>query len=127
MNEEINCVVAPTPYTLKKRVGPPKFTNFVPEFDKGLLEKAFRKDIAWSLCGILDDEDLPLLGSWTPFNKLVSGHESEKIVQEYLPVTPHPPEYPVCKEYLDFLLNVIEELEIPLVCVQLDGMVYRKF
>ena len=105
----------PSEYHPGKRVGPPLF----PDFDQCL-----RRDIAWSLCGVLDEEKLPLLGCWTPFNKLVTSHSSEAIVQEFLPVTPHPPVYPVCKEYLDFLLDVIEELEIPFMYVHSDELVY---
>ena len=92
--------VEPLPY--RKRVGPAVFTNFCLQVKTDYLEESLKRDIAWSLCGTLSDEDLPLLGSWTPYNKLVSSHDCESIIQEYLPVKPHPPEYPVCKEYLDF-------------------------
>ena len=44
-----------------------------------------------------------LLRSWTFFNKLVSNVKYEAIVQEYPPVNSHPPDYPTCKYYLDFL------------------------
>ena len=37
---------------------------------------------------------------------------------------PHPPDYPTCKYYLDFLLKVIDELAIPFICVDSDEMVY---
>ena len=50
----------------------------------------------------------------------------EAVVQEYLLVNPHPPDYPICKEYLDFLLDVIDELEIPFIYVHADEMVYSK-
>ena len=73
-----------------------------------------------------DDEELPLLGSWTPFNREVTDHLTTACIQEFLPKTPHPPEYPICKEYLDFLLEIIEELELPHIFVHSDEMVYSK-
>ena len=116
LNEEpINWNKEPLPYTLGKRVGPPLLPDLQIERQDNLLEESLMKDIAWSLCGAIVDEELPLIGSWTAFNKMVSSHDSNQIVQEYLPVSPHPPEYPVCKEYLDFLLDIIEELEIPFI------------
>ena len=39
----------------------------------------------------------------------------DAVVQEYLPVNPHPPDYPICKEYLNFVLEVIDELEMPVI------------
>ena len=91
-----------------------------------ILEKSLYKDIAWSLCGVDPDESLRKLGSWTAFNKKVSKYESTQIIQEYLPVSPHPPEYPICKEYMDFLLDVMEELEIPFIFAHSDELVYSK-
>ena len=114
------------PYTLGKRVGPPLLPDLQIERQDNLLEASLMKDIAWSLCGAIVDEELPLIGSWTAFNKMVSSHDSNQIVQEYLPVSPHPPEYPVCKEYLDFLLDIIEELEIPFIYAHSDEAVYSK-
>ena len=40
----------------------------------------------WSLCGVLNDENLPLLGSWTFFKKLVSNVEYEAVAQQYLSI-----------------------------------------
>ena len=101
-------------------------SDFTLQYETDEIGQCFRRDIAWSLCGVLDEEELPLLGSWTPFNRLVTSHLSEAIVQDFRPVTPHPPEYPVCKEYLDFLLDLIEELEIPFMYVHSDELVYSK-
>ena len=71
-------------------------------------------------------EDLELSGSWTPFNKSVSKLNTVACREAYLPVTPHPPEYPVCKDYLDFLIEIIEEFELPHIFVHSDGLVYSK-
>ena len=76
--------------------------------------------------GANDGEQFSAIGSWTSFHKSVTKEETEKCVQEYLPVIPEPPEYPVCKEYLDFLLEVIEYLEIPHIFVHSDEMIYAK-
>ena len=104
----------------------PLFSDFTLQYETDEIGQCLRRDIAWSLCGVLDEEELQLLGSWTPFNRLVTSHLSEAIVQDFRPVTPHPPEYPVCKEYLDFLLDLIEELEIPFMYVHSDELVYSK-
>ena len=37
-----------------------------------------------------------------------------------------PPEYPVCKEYLDFLIDLLRQLEKPYIFVHADEMVYSK-
>ena len=80
------------------------------QFDTDQTELALKRGIAWSLCGVLNADNLPLLGSWTFFKNLVSNMKYEAVVQEYLPLNPHPSDYPICKEYLDFCLEVIDEL-----------------
>ena len=123
---ENNCIVEPIPYHPGKRVDPQLFPNFILEEKSNVIQESFKKNVAWALCGALVDEDLPLLGSWTPFNKRVTSHNAEPIIQKYLPVTPFEPDYPVCKEYLDFMLDVIDVLEIPFIFVHSDEMVYSK-
>ena len=59
------------------------------QFDTDEIELALRREVAWSLCSVLKDIDLPLYGSWTFFNKLVSIVKYEAVVQEYLPVKSH--------------------------------------
>ena len=74
-----------------------------------------------------DDEDgLHLLGSWTAFNKTVCEKESVKSLLKYLPANENPPEYPVCKEYLNFILDVIKFLNIPHIFVHVDEQVYAR-
>ena len=46
--------------------------------------------------------------------------------QEYFPITPAPPEYPICKTYLYFLLDMIEELHNPRIFVHSDEAVCSK-
>ena len=50
----------------------------------------------------------------------------EEVVQEYLPVILHPTDYPTCKDNLDFLVEVIDELAIPFIYVDSVEMVYSK-
>ena len=57
---------------------------------------------------------------------MVSNFATEKCIQEYLPVTAAPPDYPVCKEYLDFLLGIMQDLEIPYIYVHSHEAVYSK-
>ena len=124
--EIIEASAEPQSYDIGTRVGPPTLSNFKLSEDTEKIDASFKRDIAWSVSGLLDGDEYPLLGSWTPFNKKVSNFDTTPCVQEYLSVTPLPPDYPVCKEYLDFLLDLIEELEIPYIFVHSDEMVYAK-
>ena len=63
---------------------------------------------------------------WGPFHRMVTCHKTAACVQEFLRVSPHPPEYPICKGYLDFLVEIINELDIPHMFVHSDEMVYSK-
>ena len=93
--------------TVGKRNGLDLFPKIQMQLDTDQIKLALKRDVAWSLCGVLNDSNLPLLGSWTFFNKLVSNMKYEAVVQEHLPVNPYPRDYHICKEYLDFLLEVI--------------------
>ena len=64
--------------------------------------------------------------SWSAFNKQVSEYNTNKCVQEYLPVSPTPPEYPIWKEYLDSVLEMINDLEISHMFIHSDEAVYSK-
>ena len=75
---------------------------------------------------VIETENLSLIGSWTSFNKMVTEFKTEKCIQKYMPVCPHPAEYPVCKQYLDFLGEVILDLEIPYIFAHSDAAVYSK-
>ena len=70
--------------------------------------------------------NLLLIGSWTSFKKLTSSLDIEKYCQDYLPDIPSPPEYPICKNYLDNLIDIINDLEISNIYVNADEMVYSK-
>ena len=126
---EIQSVHVPD-YSLGKRCGPSVFSKFYDSKDERLLDERFKKDFAWSLAGSLPlkikDEELPLLGSWTAFQRAVTASETQECILEYLPMTPETPDYPVCKEYLDSLLDMIKELDISHIFVHADEMVYAK-
>ncbi len=49
-----------------------------------------------------------------------------KCTQEYLLVKPKPLDYPVLKEYMDFMLHLIKDLEIDHVFVHADEAFYAK-
>ena len=47
--------------------------------------------------------------------------------QLYKNIFHYPPDYPVCKEFQDFLFEVIAELKIPFIYVHSDKMAHSKF
>ena len=95
---------------------------------KDLVEKSFKKNILWSLAGGLPDikNDLPLLGSWTAFMKNTCREQTARSLIRYLPANENPPEHGVCKEYLDYILDVMKVLEIKSVFVHADEQVYAR-
>ena len=98
---------------------------------RGELDYCLKRDIAWSAAGSVandpeDDSTFDPLGSWTTFLRLVSKSTPIKCVQVYQPVSPHPPEYPICKQYLDSIIEIINDLEISYMFVRSDEAVYSK-
>ena len=121
----------PVPYETGTRLEPLLYPYYEDDINlKNELDNCLMKDIAWSNAGSspndFQGENLQLLGSWTPFNKIVTTLLPDKCIQEYLPVSLYAPDYPVCKEYLDFMLDVIEELELEYIFVHSDEAVYSK-
>ena len=113
------------PCYIDKKVGPPLFPKYKRVNDSNLLDDCLKRDVTWSVAGALplsfEDEDVTPLGSWTSFNKLTTSKETLRYVQEYLPVISSTPEYPVCKQYLDFLFELMDDLEITHVFVHADA------
>ncbi len=111
-------------------MGPKNFPNHTDVKGRQELDLCLQKDIAWSAaCSLPDklfEDAVASLGSWTAFEKQVSQYQPLICVQEYLPVTPAPPDYPMLKEYLDFLLDMIKDLDIPHVFIHADEAVYSK-
>ena len=86
----------------------------------------------WSIIGGIpatenEKDELPLVGSWTHFNKQLSNVEVRKALFKYMPVIPHSVNEPsVLKAYLEFLLETTENLEIQHIFSHCDEAVYSK-
>ena len=120
------------PYFIGKRKSPEPLPYLnMQETESTLLNTRFDLNLLWSIAGgipidIIPGEELPLIGSWTPFNKKTSVVKLSKSVLQYLPVVPTPPDYDVLKEYLDFLLDTTENLGIQHIFTHADEAVYSK-
>lgn len=93
-----------------------------------MLELSLKKDIAWSIVEGLEIQgatEQPI-GSWTCFNKETTKTKALKSIVEYLPMVPEPPEYPVCKKFLDDLLDMMKELDLDHIFAHADELVYSK-
>ena len=97
------------------QIKPPKlFPNFVDDDSSNLIIGRFKIDLLWSITGgssdnVNESEGIPLLGSWTHLNKIISEKEFQKAVIQYMPTVPQPvSDYSVHKAYLDFLLVTSE-------------------
>ena len=53
----------PLSYDVEKRSGPALFPKIQMQFDTDQAELALKRNIARSLCGVLNDDGLQLLGS----------------------------------------------------------------
>ena len=51
------------------------------QFGTGQTELALKRDIVYSLCSAMNEDDFPLPGFWTFFNKLVSNVKHVVVVQ----------------------------------------------
>ena len=52
--------------------------------------------------------------------------ETAKSLLKYLPANENPPEYYVCKDYMDFILEVTNCLDLPRVFLHADEQVYAR-
>ena len=109
---------------------PPLYPEFHDIDKRDLLDDSLKKDIAWSLAEGIDEytESQPetFLGSWTCFKKDTSNLMFDKSIVEYLPMVPEPPEYPVCKKFLDDLLDIMKELDLDHIFAHADELIYSK-
>ena len=95
------------------------------------MKYCLKRDIAWAAAGSLGTEDddgtaYDPLGSWTNFLKQTVDSTPIKAVQEYQPVWSHQPEYPICKKYLDSVIEIMNDLELSHMFVHSDELVYSK-
>ena len=113
------------------KTGPNPFSKHIDDPDNSLINIRFSEDILWSLVGgvlenLLIDPEEDICGSWTAFHRLSSNVELCKSIMEYLPVIPQAPDYGVLMEYLKFLLETTEDLNIQSIYVHADEAVYSK-
>ena len=71
-----------------------------------------QKDLTWEITiGRSLENQNKLTGSWKDFNKKVMNVDQTKSLLQYLSTIAEPPEYPVCKKFLDDLISLIKELD----------------
>ena len=121
------------PYHIGKLLHPKPFTEFVDDNSSGMIDKCFSLDKLWSVVsGVMHsksnvNEKLPLIGSWTHFNKQISGVQFQETIIQYMPVIPQPVnDHAVLKEYLHFLLETSDNLEIKHIFCHCDEAAYSK-
>ena len=121
------------PYSIGKLNGPPSFYDYVDDESKNLLELRFSTDLIWSIIGGLptteedEGEQLPLVGSWTNFNKQISKVNFHKAFVKYMPVIPESVnDLAVLKSYLQFLMETTENIDIQRIFSHCDEAVYSK-
>ena len=120
-----------TGYKVKKpMVGPTPIPSYQDQENTDLIDQCFAKDVLWSLAGGLpnndDGDELSLLGSWTAFMKQTCDEETAESLVKYLPANENPPEYQVCKDYMEFILEVANCLDLPRVFIHADEQVYAR-
>ena len=71
-----------------------------------------RKRHCVGFAGGLPDKEkrMPLLGSWTSFQKETTIENMKKSKINYLLTSPKSQQYPVCETYLDLLVDTMEVL-----------------
>ena len=91
------------------------------------LDIAWR-EIIWAIAvGVEGENEEHLIGSWTDFNRQVNEEiYVMKCLLEYLPTIPQPPEYSVCKKFLDDLLKVMRDLDLDHIFAHGDEQVYAR-
>lgn len=115
-------------FHIGERRGPPQFSDHGEDQKPEVLEWCLKKDVVWAILDALPgkSQDAEYIGSWTAFNKAVTGVDVKKSLLEYLPVIPQPPEYPVCKSFLDMLLSLMKELDVGHIFAHSDEQVYAR-
>ena len=99
--------------------------NFKDITTRDELDCCLKKDIKWAIAIAFQSDNNGALGSWTDFNRQVNRqHSHKKNILEYLPVIPQPQEYPVCKHFLEHLLELLKDLEIDHIFAHSDEKVY---
>ena len=116
-------------FNIGVRKPPPLFKDFTDNTDTDELLKSLKKDLIWAVTIGMNSEtgsEKDLIGSWTDFKKKTSTSINQKSVLEYLPAVSKQPEYPVCKKFLDDLLEMMEDLELGHIFAHSDEQVYAR-
>ena len=115
-------------FSIGQKKTPPLMKTFVDNKNTSELEKSLKKDLVWAITiGVGDNaNDDHLIGSWTDFKKKTSIETHKKSLLEYLPAVAQPPEYPVCKKFLDDCLEMMNDLEINHIFAHGDEQVYAR-
>ena len=94
---------------------------------KTSFERAIKKTLRGLLrvCLCLEEKRMPLLGSWTFFQKESTMQSMKKSKINYLP-TIHLSQKSVCKTYIHFLVDIFEVLELSHIFIQADEQVYAR-
>ena len=94
---------------------------------KTSFERAIKKTLRGLLrvCLCLEEKRMPLLGSWTFFQKESTMQNMKKSKINYLP-TIHLSQKSVCKTYIHFLVDIFEVLELSHIFIQADEQVYAR-
>ena len=95
---------------------------------QNLFQQSIEKDIVWAIAGGLPDKEkrVALLGSSRSFQKESTIENMKKSKINYLLTIPKSPGYTVCKTYLDFLIGVMEVLELPYIFLHTDEQMYAR-
>ena len=114
-------------FSIGVRKSPPLFEEFYDNDSVDELTKSFKKDLIWAITiGDQLENEKDLIGSWTDFRKKTTISANGKSILEYLPSVAQPPEYPVCKKFLDDLLEMMEDLGIGHIFAHSDEQVYAR-
>ena len=79
------------------------------------------------IIGISSENHNKLIGSKTDFNKKVINVDQTKSLLEYLPTIAEPPEYLVCKKFLDDFLSLIKELDLDHIFAHSGEQLYARY
>ena len=115
-------------YKIGARKEPPVLIKHVEITGNDTLEERLNIDLVLAMTANLKSEDVPLppLGSWTVFNSRISTKHTVKSDLDFLPVVPYPPNDSILKDYLDFLIDLKDDLKIDYIFCHCDQDVFYK-
>ena len=90
------------------------FNKFLGDAANNELEYCLKRDVVWVIVfGIEQENEKNLIRLLTDFNRQDNEQTNvRKYLLKYLPPTPQPPEYQVCKKRLYALLKVMKDLDL---------------